>query len=98
MEIELNSHGVRFGNITYPYKQLKYFWVVHNERHQTINFHTSALLNSVLILELEDQDPEEAREFIFCNISPNTPKPKKRQYKKLCKIKILRILKHFLTL
>jgi hypothetical protein len=65
VEIDLNSKGVRFGNITYPYKQLKYFWVVHNERHQTINFHTSALLNSVLILELENQDPEEAREFLL---------------------------------
>ena len=64
VDIELNSRGVRFGNITYPYKQLKYFWVVHNERHQTINFHTSALLNSVLILELEDQDPEEARLYL----------------------------------
>jgi hypothetical protein len=65
VEIELNSKGVRFGNITYPYKQLKYFWVVHNERHRTINFHTSALLNSVLILELESQDPEQAREYLL---------------------------------
>jgi len=65
VEIELNSKGVRFGNITYPYKQLKYFWVVHNERHQTINFHTSALLNSVLILELGNQDPEQAREYLL---------------------------------
>ena len=65
VEIELNSKGVRFGNITYPYKQLKYFWVVYNERHQTVNFHTSALLNSVLILELENQDPEQAREYLL---------------------------------
>lgn len=65
VEIELNSKGIRFGNITYPYKQLKYFWVVHNERHRTINFHTSALLNSVLILELENQDPEQAREYLL---------------------------------
>ena len=65
VEIELNSKGVRFGNLSYPYKQLKYFWVVHNERHQTVNFHTSAFVNNILILELEDQDPDQVRDFLI---------------------------------
>ena len=65
VEIELNSKGVRFGNISYPYKQIKYFWVVNNERHQTVNFHTSALVNNVLILELEGQDPDQTRDFLL---------------------------------
>ncbi len=64
VEIELNSKGIRFGNISYPYKQIKYFWVVNNERHQTVNFHTSALVNNVLILELDGQDPEEVENFL----------------------------------
>ncbi len=62
--IELNDRGIKFGNLFYPYKQLKYFWVVHNERHQTINFHTSALVNNTLILELEDQNPDTIRDYL----------------------------------
>ena len=65
VEIELNERGIRFGTLVYPYKQLKYFWVVNNERHQTINFHTSAFINNVVILELENQDPEAVRNFLL---------------------------------
>jgi hypothetical protein len=64
VQIELNDRGIKFGSLFYPYKQLKYFWVVHNNRHQTINFHTSALINNVVILELSDQDPEAAHKFL----------------------------------
>jgi hypothetical protein len=63
--IELNSKSVKIGNLSYPYKQIKYFWVVYNERHRTINFHTSAFVNNVLILELESQNPEQARNFLL---------------------------------
>ncbi len=65
VQIELNSKGVKLDTLSYPYKQLKYFWVVNNPRHQTINFHTTAFVNNTLILELEGQDPEIAREFLL---------------------------------
>ena len=65
VEIELSEHGIRFGNLSYPFKQLKYFWVVSNDRHKTVNFHTSAMVNNTVILELEDQDPLEVRKFLL---------------------------------
>lgn len=65
VNVELNSKGIKFDNLHYPYKQLKYFWVVNNPRHKTIIFHTTAFLNNTLILELEDQDPEKIREFLL---------------------------------
>ena len=65
VNVELNNKGVKFDNLFYPYKQLKYFWVVNNPRHKTINFHTTAFLNNTLILELENQNPEETREFLL---------------------------------
>ena len=68
VEIELNSRGIRFGQLTYPYKQIKYFWLVTNEKHNTLNFHTSALLNNIVVLELEGQDPEEIRQFLGIHI------------------------------
>ena len=65
VNVELNHKNVHFGNIFFPYKQLKYFWVVHNENHKTVNFHTTTYLNNVVILELEDQDPDEVRDFLL---------------------------------
>jgi len=69
VNVELNNKGVKFDNLFYPYKQLKYFWVVNNPRHKTINFHTTAFLNNTLILELENQNPETAREFLLQYLS-----------------------------
>ena len=63
--IELSARGVHFGNLFYPYKQIKYFWVVNKEHHRTVNFHTSAFVNNVLILQLEDQDPNEVTDFLI---------------------------------
>lgn len=65
VDIELTSRGVKFSNIFFPYKHLKYFWVVHNDNHKTVIFHTTAFLNNVVILELDDQDPEQVREFLL---------------------------------
>lgn len=63
--IELSSKGVKFGDLIFPYKQLKYFWVVSTENHKTVNFHTNTLVNNTVILELEQQDPEEVRLFLL---------------------------------
>jgi hypothetical protein len=63
--ITLNSKGVDFGNLFYPYKQIKYFWVVNNQNHKTVNFHTSAFVNNILILELENQEPDRVRDFLI---------------------------------
>ena len=65
VNIELNNKGIKFDTLFYPYKQLKYFWVVNNPRHKTINFHTTAFINNTLILELGDQEPEITREFLL---------------------------------
>ena len=65
VDIELSSKGVKFGKLFYQYKQIKYFWLVLNERHKTLNFVTSAFVNNTLILELEDQDPEIVRDYLI---------------------------------
>lgn len=65
VRIELNNVGIKFGKLMYPYKQLKYFWVVNNENHKTVNFHTAAMVNNVVILELENQNPEQVREYLL---------------------------------
>jgi len=70
--IELNTKGIKFGSLSIPYKQAKHFWLVDNDKHKTINIHTTALLNNMLILQLENQDPEEARDFLASHIPEHT--------------------------
>ncbi|MBI5530285.1 MAG: hypothetical protein HY918_02175 [Candidatus Doudnabacteria bacterium] len=65
VNIELNDKGVKFDNLFFPYKQMKYFWVVNNDRHRTVNFHTTALINNTVILELENQDGDQVRNLLL---------------------------------
>jgi uncharacterized membrane protein YobD (UPF0266 family) len=66
--IELNQSGIAFGELFFPYKQIKHFWIVYNNTHRTINLHTTAMLNNMMILELEDQDPETVRQFLLRHV------------------------------
>lgn len=62
--VELDHRALKMGNIEIPYKQIKHFWVVHDEKHKTVNLETTTLINNLIIIELEDQDPEEIRQFL----------------------------------
>jgi hypothetical protein len=65
VEIHLTNKGVHHGPVHVPYKQIKHFWVVDNEHHKSINFETATYINRLMVLELEDQDPDEVREFLL---------------------------------
>ena len=68
VEIHLTNKGVHHGSIHIPYKQIKHFWIVNQENHRTVNFETSTYLNRLMIVELEDQDPDEVREFLLAYV------------------------------
>ena len=65
LTVTLNHRGIKFGTLFVPYKQIKHFWVVHNAHHKTLNIHTTAYLNHFLVFELEEQDPDEVRQFLL---------------------------------
>ncbi len=65
VEVELSQTGIAFGNIHFPYKQLRHFWTVNNTTHRTLNIETSTVINHILIIELMDQDEEEVRQFLL---------------------------------
>ncbi len=69
VEVSLTNKGVNFGNLHYPYKQLKYFWVVHTKHHKTLNFVSTTYINNTIIVELEDQDPDEIRDFLIQHLA-----------------------------
>ncbi len=66
--VELTNKEVKFGNIHYPYKQIKYFWLVNTRHHKTLNFHTATYVNNTIVIELEAQDPDEVRNFLLPHI------------------------------
>ncbi|MDE2311937.1 MAG: hypothetical protein KGJ93_02500 [Patescibacteria group bacterium] len=72
VEIEITNKGIRYGAIIFPYKQIKHFWIVSNERHRTLNIHTTAWLNNMIILQLEDQNPEIVREYLINYLPEHT--------------------------
>ncbi len=70
--VELGEKSLKFGNIEFPYKQIKHFWIVHTEKHQTVNLETTTFVNNMLVLELAGQDPEEVRQFLVRHIPEHT--------------------------
>ena len=65
IEMKLDSKGIYLGELFYPYKHLKYFWVVNDPNHHTVNFHSNTYFNNTVIMELESQDPDEIRDFLL---------------------------------
>jgi hypothetical protein len=63
--VSLTSEGVRIENSFIPYAQMKYFWVVSNDNHKTLNIETTAYINRTILVELDSQDPEEVREIML---------------------------------
>ena len=61
----ISNEGIHFGELHFPYKHIKHFWVVDTEHHTTLNLQTHSTVHDVLIIELEDQDPTEIREFLI---------------------------------
>jgi hypothetical protein len=68
INIEINSRHIRFGNLMFPYQQIQHFWVVNVPGHKTLNLRTTAMLNNIIILELERQDPEEVRDYLLAYV------------------------------
>jgi hypothetical protein len=62
--IEISDLGIHTNNDLVPYQRIKHFWIIDDHNHKTLNLETTAYLNHILIIELEDQDVEEIREFL----------------------------------
>jgi len=68
VEVELTAKSVRFGNVHFSYKHLKYFWIVNNENHKTLNFEASTFIHHTIIIELMDQNEDEIRSFLLAHL------------------------------
>jgi hypothetical protein len=65
IKISLSSEGVHIERSFVPYAQMKYFWIVDNEDHKTLNIETTAYINRTILVELGDQNSDEVREVML---------------------------------
>ncbi len=72
--IKITDQGFHINNDLIPYQRIKYFWVVDDGVHKTLNFETTAYLNHQLTIELEDMDADEIRDFL-ADVLPEHDEP-----------------------
>ena len=66
IRIEISPQGVHVNEIFHPYHSLNGFWLMYDPPHlATLNFETKKGLNRHLIIELEEQDPEDIRDYLL---------------------------------
>lgn len=68
VQITLDDEGVGIGDLHFPYRHFKHFWIVDTPEHKTLNLEASTYLTQTVILELEDQDPDKIRKFILKHV------------------------------
>ncbi len=61
---ELTSTGIISGQIMYPYRNIKNFWIIYTPENRTLNFETTAYLNNQVSIELGKQDPVQIKQFL----------------------------------
>lgn len=64
IDIEINEKGVRMGRVFYPFANLDSFWVEENHSYPKILLRSKKVLVSHIIVHLENENPEDVREFL----------------------------------
>ena len=65
IQVKLSSKGISLNESEYPYSMIKSFWIFYDPPEiKTLNFETTQLLNKEIIVQIEDANPNEIREFL----------------------------------
>ncbi len=62
--VKISTVGLHVDDTDIPYTHIKQFWIVDNDHHKTLNLETTAYLNHLLSIELDDQDADEVQEIL----------------------------------
>ncbi|HMQ01951.1 MAG TPA: DUF5673 domain-containing protein [Candidatus Doudnabacteria bacterium] len=65
VEMQITDRGIHINGDLIPYNRIKHFWIIDDHEHKVLNLETTAYLNHLLAIELESEDAEEIREFLF---------------------------------
>jgi hypothetical protein len=71
--MEISDRGVHINGDLIPYNRIKQFWIIDDHEHKVLNIETTAYLNHLLAIELEEEDADEIRDFLI-DILPENPK------------------------
>ncbi len=72
--MQISDRGIHINGDLIPYSRIRQFWIVDDHEHKILNLETTAYLNHLLSIELEDQDADEIRDFLI-DILPEHEKP-----------------------
>jgi hypothetical protein len=72
VKVSISTHGLHIEDTHIPYNRIKHFWILETENHKTLNLETTAYLNHLLSIELDNQDADEVQE-ILEEILPENP-------------------------
>jgi hypothetical protein len=70
--IRISDAGIHINEFFVPYSHIRHFWIVDNSKHKALNIETTAYINHILTIELEDQDPDEVRAILQEELPENS--------------------------
>ena len=75
VEIEINDRGIRIENTLIPFMNIRHFWIAGHIHGQNLHIETTAYLNRIMIIQLGETDPDQARQALLQFI-PEAPRTK----------------------
>lgn len=83
VEVTLSGKGLAIDNSTYTFSNLRTFWIIYEPPTiKTLNFETTNYINQTITIQLENQDPNEVKEFLTQYL-PEDPEREEAYHEKL---------------
>lgn len=65
VDIHINGVGIQINNVLYNYREIKKFWIIYIPGELKILYlETSSIINRIVKIQLEDQNPQPIREYL----------------------------------
>lgn len=64
VQVAITDKGISLDETYIPHSTIRHYWVVDNEKHQTLNLETTSYLNRIIIIQLDGIDPNEVRDML----------------------------------
>ncbi len=61
---ELTTTGIRVGEVFFPFRNIKKFWIIYTEANKSLNLETTAYLNNHILLQLGKLNPTQVKQFL----------------------------------
>ena len=71
--VMITNKGIHIGNLHLPYATIKKFWIVSQGTTQALHLETTAYLNSSVVIQIADQDPEEIHTVLLQYVPEDHP-------------------------